>query len=133
MPITHHDPTHHQLAWENDSRTQEVTIGPPDPEAAGWEDARDNEWACWLDISGTVLGLTAEHARRLAQLLRLNPPTSALIPAAPPHTDLAITVDTGRDRAILLIHRNNTYNGCRADIPAQDCAAIAHMLDQLSH
>ncbi|TMR90548.1 hypothetical protein [Nonomuraea basaltis] len=135
MPITHHDPDDDQLVWDNHDRTQTLVIGPPDPEEAGWETARDNHWACWLEVSGYAFGLDADHTRRLGQLALCaddGVERTAAIPAAAPHTDLTLHVDTGLGRVVLRVARDDTDTGSRADIPAHDCPTIAAMLDTLS-
>ncbi|WP_431921370.1 hypothetical protein [Nonomuraea jabiensis] len=135
MPVTHHDPAHHQLVWDNDTRTQTVVIGPPDPEAAGWETARDNDWACWIELSGYAFGLTADATARLAQLVRAvdGGEQTHTLPAAPPDTNLTLVVGTGLHQVVLRVGRDNSDTGCRADIPAPDCPVIASLLDQLAH
>lgn len=135
MPLTHYDLAHCQLLWENDDRTQALTVGPPDPEEAGWETAHDHAWACWLDVSGTVFGLTTEHTRNLSVLTQCGDDhveRTAAIPAAGPHHDLTLHVDTGLGHVILRIARDGTDIGCRTDIPASDCPPIAELLAELA-
>ncbi|MEU6720398.1 hypothetical protein ABZ897_53860 [Nonomuraea sp. NPDC046802] len=134
IPLIENDTDHLQLAWENDAGTQSLTIGTLDPEAWGREMAQNNQWACWLDVSGSAFGLTADTTRRLARLFHAvqGSETVHRLPAASPHTDLALIVATGLGKVVLRVARNHDNAGGRADIPARDCLAIATMLDQLA-
>ncbi|MEW1846246.1 hypothetical protein AB0392_50530 [Nonomuraea angiospora] len=132
MPITHHDPTSHQLEWENHDRTQSLSIAPPDIETAAWLAAHSHEWACWLNVSGTGFGLTAEHTQRLNQLVHAvgEPEQTHTIPAAPPTDDLTLTITTSPQG--LDLHVTGPNADGQSDIPATDTPTIAHLLDQLT-